>query len=177
MKSYLLLLMAFLSLSCNSQEDEQKKSKISEKADNKENVIPKGSWKVNKEFDENGNLTRIDSVYSWSSSGSLKDIDADSIFNKLQSKFEKRLSMSHFPRYSGFMKHDSIMKQFFSDDFLKDDFFSSGMPLGMPNMDDMMKRMEAMRQQFFNENNRYIIPPEKKNIKKDNTKTIKKKQV
>lgn len=173
MKSYmLLLLMAFFSIGCSGQVEEQKKSKTSEQDEKKENTVPKGSWQVNKEFDENGNLTRLDSVYSWSSSGNLKGMDGDSIFNKMQSMMQKRFSMFQSPNMSGFAERDSIMEQFFSDDFFKDDFFSNG----MPNMDDMMKRMEAMRQQFFNDSNRYIIPPEEKNKKKE-FKAMEKKQV
>ena len=177
MKSYyLLLLMAFFSFSCNSQVEEQKKRKSSEQDKTKEHIVPKGSWKVNKEFDENGNLTRFDSIYSWSSFGNLKGMDKDSIFNNMHSMMQKRFSMFQPPIISNFAEHDSLMKQFFSDDF-NGDFFSSGKPLGMPNMDDVMKRMEAMRQQFFNDNHGYLIPPEEKNDKKNESKTIEKKQV
>ncbi|MCB0400185.1 MAG: hypothetical protein KDD26_11310, partial [Winogradskyella sp.] len=72
---------------------------------------------------------------------------------------------------------DSIMKQFFSDDFFKDDFFSNRMPSGFPNMDDVMKQMEAMRQNFFNDNYRYVIPPEETKPKENKTDIIDKKQV
>jgi hypothetical protein len=165
--------MAFFSIGCSGQVEEQKNSKTSEQDEKKENTVPKGSWQVDKEFDENGNLTRFDSIYSWSSSGNLKGMDGDSIFNKMQSMMQKRFSMFQSPNMSGFAERDSIMEQFFSDDFFKDDFFSNG----MPNMDVMMKRMEAMRQQFFNNSNRYIIPPEEKKNKKKEFKAMEKKQV
>ena len=64
MKKYVLLFMiGMLSVSCNSQ-NKDLKNKESEEKSIKE---PKGSWKVDKEFDENGNLIRYDSIYSWSS--------------------------------------------------------------------------------------------------------------
>ena len=69
------------------------------------------------------------------------------------------------------------MKQFFSDDFFKDDFFSKGMPSGFPNMNAIMEQMEAMRQNFFNERHRYIIPPENAESKEKKTKTIEQNQV
>ena len=174
-KVILFFFVAILATSCNAQEPKTSKNDIS-KADVKQDSLrkPKESWKVNKEVDENGNIIRYDSIYSWSSSGNLKGMDKDSILNKMHSMMQKRFSMFQSPRINSFAEHDSIMKQFFSDDFLKDDFFSNGLNPGMPNMDDMIKRMEAMRQHFFNDNHRYIIPPEKE---KKTTVIIEKKQV
>lgn len=178
MKKYVLMfLVAMLSLSCNGQTEKSEKRKVAEQDQKVESTAPKGSWQVNKEFDENGNLTRFDSIYSWSSSGNLKGLNNDSIFNKMQSMMQKRFSMLQSPSINSFVEKDSIMKQFFSDDFFKDDFFSNSAPLGIPNMDDMMKQMEAMRQQFFSDNNRYLIPPEKKDNNKNRSKIIEKKQV
>ncbi|WP_411767806.1 hypothetical protein [Winogradskyella sp. A3E31] len=169
-KVMLFLFVAILATSCNAQNSKDKSSKI-EIEKNSLNE-PKGSWKVNKEVDKNGNIIRYDSIYTWSSSRDLKSIDADSIFNKMQNRF----SMFQSPRMYGFTEHDSIMKQFFSDDFFKDNFFSSGSPSTFPNMDDMIKRMEAMREQFFNDNHRYIIPPEETKKKEKKANTIEKKR-
>jgi len=173
----LFLFVAILATSCNAQDSNSPKKKIAKSDIQKDSIsAPKGSWKVNKEIYENGNIIRYDSIYSWSSSGNLKGMDTDSIFKKMQSIMQKRFSMFQSPNGNAFTEHDSIMKQFFSDDFFKDDFFGSGFNSNMPNMGDMMKRMEAMRQQFFNDNNRYIIPPEEKK-KPKKTPTIGKKRV
>ena len=145
----LLLLLAFLSFSCNGQENEQ----------NKEKIVPRGSWQVNKEFDENGNLKRFDSIYSWSSSGNLKGLDNDSVLNSMQSLMQKHFSMIQSPGGINFTERDSIFNQFFSNDFFRDDFFSSDLNSGVSRIDDMMRRMEAMRRHFFNDEHRYIIPP------------------
>ena len=178
MKKYVLMfLVASLSLSCNGQTGESKKPKITEHYKKQEHMAPKGSWQVNKEFDENGNLTRFDSIYSWSSSGNVKSIDNDSIFSKMQSMMQKQFSMHQGPLRNGFMKNDSIMKQFFSDDFFNDNFFSNTIPLGMPHMDDIMKHMESMRQQFFNDHHRYIIPPMEDKEDTDNAKKMDRKQI
>ena len=67
MKKYIILVFtALLTINCNGQQNETKKSDIKE---SEENAVeqPKGAWKVNKEFDENGNLIKYDSIYSWSS--------------------------------------------------------------------------------------------------------------
>ena len=177
----LFLFVAILTTSCNAQDSNNSKKKIAQSDIQKDSIAaPKGSWKVNKEVDKNGNIIRYDSIYSWSSSGNLKSMDNDSIFKKMQSMMQKRFSMFQSPNGNTFADHDSIMKQFFSDDFFKDDFFSNGFNSNMPNMDDMMKRMEAIKQQFFNDNHRYIIPPEqKKNLpeKKKKTNNVEKKQI
>lgn len=163
----LLLLLAFLSFSCDGQVSEQKKNNSSELERNKEEIVPKGSWQVNNEFDENGNLKRFDSIYSWSSSGNMNSIDNDSTFNRVQSLMEKHFSMIQSPDIDNFTKHDSIFKQ----------FFSNSLNSGIPNIDDMMKQMEAKRQHFFKDNYKYIIPPEEDNEKTNSEKTIKRTQI
>ncbi|KJD32055.1 hypothetical protein PK35_11485 [Tamlana nanhaiensis] len=173
----LLLLLAFLSFSCDGQVSEQKKNNSSGLERNKEEIVPKGSWQVNKEFDENGNLKRFDSIYSWSSSGNMKSIDTDSAFNRMQSLMEKHFSMIQSPDINTFTNHDSIFKQFFSNNFSINDFFSNGLKSGIPNIDDKMKQMEALRQHFFNDNYRYIIPPEEDNENTNGEKTIERTQI
>ncbi|MEF3080074.1 hypothetical protein [Winogradskyella poriferorum] len=177
-KVMLFLFVAILATSCNAQDTENSSKNSSDLEIQKDSLLkPKGTWKVNKEVDENGNIVRYDSIYSWSSSGNIKNMESDSIFNQMNSMIQKRFSMLQPPNLNGFSEHDSIMKQFFSDDFFKDDLFSSGMPSGFSNMDAIMKQMEAMRQNFFNDKHRYIIPPEKTEPKEKKTKTIEKKQV
>ncbi len=177
-KVMLFLFVAILATSCNAQDTENSSKNSSDLEIQKDSLQkPKGNWKVNKEVDENGNIIRYDSIYSWSSSGNIKGMESDSIFNQMQSMMQKRFSMLQSPRLNGFSENDSIMKQFFSDDFFKDDFFSDRVPSGFQNMNEIMKQMEAMRQNFFNNKNRYIIPPENTEPKEKKTKTIEKKQV
>ncbi len=177
-KVMLFLFVAILATSCNAQDTENSSKNSSDLEIQKDSLQkPKGNWKVNKEVDENGNIIRYDSIYSWSSSGNIKGMESDSIFNQMQSMMQKRFSMLQSPRLNGFSENDSIMKHFFSDDFFKDDFFSDRVPYGFQNMNEIMKQMEAMRQNFFNNKNRYIIPPENTEPKEKKTKTIEKKQV
>ncbi|NNF86292.1 MAG: hypothetical protein HKM26_07035 [Winogradskyella sp.] len=151
------LFVAILATSCNAQEANKDKDSITDHTLNKAEV-PKGRWKVSKEVDENGNIIRYDSIYSWSSHGNLKDFtttESDSIFNHMRSMMKQQFSTFSTPMMPGFAHHDSIMKRFFEDDNFSNSFNS-----GFPSMDDMMKQMEAMRQRFFNNQKRYIIPPE-----------------
>lgn len=64
MKKYsLFLFVALLCCGCKSKNNESKEWKIDRgKKDLSE--LPKGSWTVDKEYDENGNLIRYDSSYS-----------------------------------------------------------------------------------------------------------------
>lgn len=174
----LFLFAAILATSCNAQDSNTSK-KNPEKHKTQQDSInkPKGNWKVNKEVDENGNIIRYDSIYSWSSSDKMQGIENDSIFNQMRSMMHKRFSMLQSPNLNGFADQDSIMKPFFSDDFFKDDFFSNRIPSGFPNMDDVMKQMEAMRQNFFNDNYRYIIPPEQAKPEKKKSDIVEKKQI
>ncbi|MCA0151707.1 hypothetical protein [Winogradskyella vincentii] len=168
-KLVFFLLATILATSCNAQDNKilkEKPSKAEISGDSLEQ--PKESWKVNKEVDENGNIIRYDSVYTWSSVGPIKGIEVDSLNHRMHSLLRNHFSMLK-PNTQSFKSHDSIMKQYFNDDFFEDDFFSNRINPNFPNMDDMLKRMEAMRNQFFNDNNRYIIPPER-NEKKKSTK-------
>lgn len=145
MKRQLVLLFAVLSLAgCNGQEHKEKKkeeqSEVSEK--------PKGSWKVNREFDENGNLVRYDSIYSYSSTDELEDfaeMDRDSIFKSFQSQFSRSFRGFDPIMEGGFFTSDSLfMKNFFADDFFENDFGQD-----FKDLDQMHKRMQAMQRRFL----------------------------
>jgi len=90
MKKYILLLvMALLGVSCSGQESKAKKEEIKQ---SEKNIveIPEGTWKVDKEFDENGNLIRYDSIYSWSSGNkfnNLSSLERDSLIESFESTF------------------------------------------------------------------------------------------
>ena len=89
-------MIGLVSVSCKGQ---KKETKIVETEENRDNIVekPKGTWKVDKEFDENGNLIWYDSIYSWSSNDkfeNLSSIDRDSLMQSFKSRF--------FTNFSGF---------------------------------------------------------------------------
>lgn len=90
--------------------------------------LPKKDIKVNREYDENGNLIRYDStyVYTWSSD-SIHQIHPDSLFNKGMdmNKMHKRMQ-EQLSRFLGpdSLRHQNFRHPFFSDGFFKDDFFN-----------------------------------------------------
>lgn len=148
MKKYFIgMLTVLLTVSCNSQE---KKKKDSAENLDKSGVVeaPKGSWKVNKEFDEAGNLIRYDSIYSWSSEtdlGQLADMDRDSILNAMRSRFYSSFSGFGHKGFPNLFAEDSLFtKQFFNDDFFDSDFGHDFM-----DIDQVRKRMEHMQRKFL----------------------------
>lgn len=158
MKKFLVLLVAaLLTISCNSQENKNK-----EESDKKDEVVidsPKGSWKVNKEFDEEGNLIRYDSIYSWSSGDDLDELailDRDSTLKSMQSRFFRNFSQFDFDRegFGDLFAEDSL----FTKRFFNDDFFDSEFGRDFMDIDKMHERMEAMQKRFLDRYQPFIAP-------------------
>lgn len=165
-KVMFFLVVAILATACNAQDDNDSKNiASSEQKSHQMHVFPKGSWKVTKEVDEHGNIIKYDSIYSWSSSHYASDIhskEADSLLKAMESMMQRHFSFNDLSKGFGFRDTDSIMNKFFSNSESFD-----AMPFGFRNFDEMRQHMEAFRRQFFNDRNRYIIPPEK--MKTDST--------
>jgi hypothetical protein len=144
-KHILLFIVGLLSLGCNSQDNEAKKT------DNKTIEKPKGSWKVDKQFDENGNLISYDSIYSWSSSNkydNLTAVDKDSIMKSFKSKFFTNFSQFENEGFEDIFSQDSL----FSDHFFNDNFFGSPFGQDFIDVDKMRQQMiekQKMKTDFF----------------------------
>lgn len=93
---------------------------------------PKEDIRVNREYDEKGNLIKFDSVYSYSysSDSTLKDFD----FKNFSDPFG--MNMKFF--------NDSAFNQFFMKDF--DSFFSDSF---MQNRDSMISKLNKMHNLHF----------------------------
>lgn len=148
MKKYILLLMLFfLSIGCKGQEKQanEKKAKEPEK-----NVVekPKGSWKVDKEFDEDGNLIRYDSIYSWSSSGKydhLSSMQRDSVMQSFKSRFFTNFSKFENDGFEDVFSKDSL----FSNRFFNNDFFGSPFGKDFMNIDKIRQQMIDRQKKFL----------------------------
>lgn len=140
-----LLLIVLFSFGCSGQENKkERKKELSEEI----TAQPRGSWKVNKEFDEAGNLIRYDSIYSWSSTDDMEDfmtMDRDSIFKSFRSRFSKSFSgMEDMMDNVPFTQDSLFIKRFFVDDFFESEFGQDFMDL-----DRMQQRMETMQKRFL----------------------------
>ncbi|MDQ2177680.1 hypothetical protein [Marinifilum sp. D714] len=127
--------------------------------------LPKKDIKVNKEYDEDGNLIRYDSTYvnTWSSDSTHHFFNDSAFFNKMDmSRMQKRMQ----EQLSRFFGPDSLRQKnnkhpFFSDDFFNDDFFDSKMfrrnfHQADSSRNDFFKELEEMmknRRQFRQEYN------------------------
>ncbi|UMB60747.1 hypothetical protein MHL31_00705 [Lutibacter sp. A80] len=148
MKKYMLLIIiGVLSISCNGQNSTSKLSEA-KKNENNLNDQPKGSWKVNKEFDENGNLIKYDSIYSWSSTknfDNLSSVNKDSLIQSFKSRFFKNYSGFKNEGFSSIFSEDSL----FSNHFFNDDFFGSDFGKDFMDIDKIHKEMIDRQKEFL----------------------------
>lgn len=146
LRYFLVLMLSSVLVSCNAQTKTEKTDKIEESKPKTEQ--PKGTWKVDKEFDENGNLIRYDSIYSWSSDGKFEDlskIDRDSLLNNFESKFYEHFSQFKNDGFEDIFESDSLFsRHFFNDDFFRSDF-------GEEFMD-----IDKIRQKMFDRQKRFL---------------------
>lgn len=161
MKNLLLILLTtFVLVSCNAQiNKEQNKNN---KDTSKEKVEPKVDYRVNKEYDENGNLIRLDSTYTYYYSNIDKEaLMKDSVFKKFN---------EHFNTKSIF--ENSLFDEFFGDetyiedDFFKEDFFRGNFKRNQEMMNKMMHRMDSIKNRFFLEE--FPIEDDNKKLKEKN---------
>lgn len=161
----ILLMATLLSSGCNSQENKSKKEANPKEV---ETETPKGSWKVNREFDKDGNLVRYDSIYSWSSSRTMNELatlDRDSILKSMKSKFYNNFSQFDFEKegFGDMFEEDSLFtKHLFNDEFFENQFGQDFMDLNQ-----MHERMQAMQKQFL-EQYQPMIEPKKEESEKQN---------
>lgn len=173
MKRYiLLLLVGVLSISCNSQNQKTEENKILAQ-ENQKSEQPEGSWKVNKEFDENGNLIRYDSVYSWSSYDRYGDMDLedrDSLIRSFESRFFQNFSQFQHQGYSDFFARDSML----SERFFNDSFFDSDFGREFMDIDHIMQQMLERQKQFLEKYDRreFTDPETKPETKKEDESEI-----
>lgn len=148
MKKYVLLVMVgLLSVSCNAQHKDVDKTPTKK---SKENVVkePKGSWKVDKEFDEHGNLIRYDSIYSWSSHdkfNDLSDLNRDSLMQSYKSRFFTNFSRFENEGFEDIFSQDSL----FSERFFNDDFFESSFGKDFRDLDRIRQQMIDKQKKFL----------------------------
>jgi hypothetical protein len=138
--------------------------------ENSENEVPKGKWKVNKEYDNQGNLIAYDSVYVWSS-GNLKDfnfnfLNKDSLGVDFGSYF-KNLQLPNWDfenEFNNYFNNDSIdslfNKNLFEKKFKFDSFDFE------KEFESLKQKMDSLQQEFKNYYKSNIIAPRKENDNK-----------
>jgi hypothetical protein len=152
-------LMSLCMLSCSAQESEQNSPSASS-----ENEIgtttnqPKVSWKVNKEVDEDGNVIRYDSTYTWSYTnveGDSMSVDMDSMMQSFNNYFDQHFSPMWNSSFNSPFRNDTLFHQ----DFFNDNFFQNRWENDFYDMDNLFHRMDSLRNRFFNESYPGFIQP------------------
>ncbi|MGJ8594114.1 MAG: hypothetical protein ACSHXF_16305 [Aquaticitalea sp.] len=160
MKMYILLCMVgLLSVCCNGQKNEQQ----TEPSERYGQVIaqPKGSWKVDKEFDESGNLIRYDSIYSWSSNEKLNALSPfmRDRLDSLKSRFFTDFSDFETNGFDALFSKDSL----FSSHYFNDDFSISNFGKDNMDIDKIAQQMMARQKAFLEKYQSAFIQPENEN--------------
>ncbi len=145
MKNIAILVLSVLTLiGCNAQTDkntENNKSEISKKK-----IEPKIDYKVNKEYDENGNLIKYDSLYTYYYSNIDKEsLIRDSVFKKFNDHFYMSNSLMNDPIFKDFFNGNKTLEE----DFFKEDFFRKDFKRNHKIMNEMMRKMDSIKNKFF----------------------------
>ena len=130
----LLLTLSFSS--CNGQKD---------KKGTKPDLKPNENVIVNKEYDENGNLIRYDSTYTYFYSNIDSDKVRDSILKNFKEQFNQQFWFSDEPFFDDFFFNDSLMQR----DFYTNDFFTKRFQKDMQKMEQLFREMDSIKNQFY----------------------------
>lgn len=107
---------------------------------------PKVDIKVNKQYDEQGNLIGYDSTYTYSYSTSDGDfVVGDSVFDQFKSFFNHNQIFSNDPFFSNFFFEDSLSNDF----FFNDDFFFDRFQKNMQEMDKFFGEMDSIKNSYL----------------------------
>lgn len=170
MKTIVFACALALSLtSCNAQEkkgnaentDSAMKDNTSTALNNQNQQEPRGTWKVNKEVDENGNLVRYDSIYQYSY-GNIngKEVSQEKM-DSVMASFQKYMQAS-MPQYFSPALMDPLKNDSLNEDFFENGFFQNHWEDTFPEMQQQLKQMDSLHQQFFQQAQPGLFPPEEK---------------
>lgn len=141
----LLILAGFTG--CNAQSNQKTTKSDTTKATE---IIPKVTYKVNKKFDDKGNLISYDSssVWSYSSNGNMQNVESDSVMIAFKRQFDSSFPTIFRNNFGNPMWNDS----FFFRDFTSSDYFKQKWEQHYFNMENMMFQMDSLRNSFLNRN-------------------------
>ena len=114
---------------------------------------PRTSIKVDKKYDDKGNLVKYDSSYSYYYSNIKDDKKLrDSIFNNFRNSFVDRYFFSRDPYFNKLFFEDSLL----GFDFYRKDFFLNRFRNNMMKMDSLFRGMDSMKNDFFRK--QFLLP-------------------
>ncbi len=158
----LAIVVAFSLSSCNAQEKKEKgddQHTFNNKTEAQ--IQPHGTWKVNKEIDENGNLIRYDSIYTYSygriNGQEIQPQEMDSAIASFRKYMQERMPHSFSQDFLLRFESDSLRTGFFEKGYFEnhwENFF--------PDMQKQLQQMDSLHQQFFQNTQPGLFPPEER---------------
>ena len=146
-KIFSVCLSLLLVTGCNAQTEKPKHLSATKDTTDQ----PKVSWKVNKQYDNKGNVIRYDSTYTWSyssKSGKNTPVSMDSVMKSFRMQFNTDFPGMFNNSFGSPVWNDSL----FYNDFLKPDYFMRKYQHHYFDMEQMMRSMDSMRNNFLRQN-------------------------
>jgi hypothetical protein len=111
---------------------------------------PRIDVKVNRRYDDKGNLVQFDSTYSYfySSPSGTMQLGNDSVFRNFRSFFERSYPNLMDRRIKNIFFNDSLFKY----DFFNDDYFQKRFELNKKMFEDMYRQMDSIKRGFMKQN-------------------------
>ena len=145
----ILLVLAVLMFNCKGQTTKESTDhkQVTKTSDSKSN--PEVKVKVNKTYDDKGNIVRYDSVYSYVykyPNGNVKEFNADSVINEFRRNISENFS-TQIDRefYNRIFPNDSLL----SRDFNNNDFFVQQFRNESAQLERMMSELDSMKNVFL----------------------------
>ena len=158
MKKIKLMALLFLSMAaCHGQRNSNKGATIKENPGKSTSTYidttsnPKVEVKVNKKYDDKGNLIRFDSTYSYiysSPEGKMDHIQSDSLYNDFKSYFRGNYDNLLSNRMNNIFLNDSL----FNYDFFNKDYFSKRYEMNMKSFEQLFQQMDSVKSRYFSHN-------------------------
>lgn len=146
-----LSIASILLVSCQEKiKGQEDSAAVPQAAIGKDSLVkPHVNVKVNRRFDEKGNLVGLDSLYSTYYSTHDRDKRVDSLMNNFDTYFHRAHPLFFNNRFNNLFFNDSLRYP----DFFHQDFFMKHYEMNDAYMKDMMKQMDSIKNQFFKDRN------------------------
>jgi hypothetical protein len=141
-----LLLTATAGCTAQPKQNEKTDAPIAKTEQNK----PEVNWKVNKKYDDKGNLIGYDSTYTWSysSRGKVRQVEADSVLTAFRKQFNTEMPSFFNRNFADPVWGDSLLYK----DFAEPDYFMKKWENHYFDMRGMMQEMDSLRNSFLKKN-------------------------
>jgi hypothetical protein len=147
MKQIALIIASMIAFGCNQLSNDSV-AQVAKKAAADSTSKPQTSVKVNKKYDDKGNLIRYDSSYSYHYVGPMglsKSIETDTLFRHFKSYYLSNYDTMLNNSYGNIFFSDSLFKY----DFMQPDYFSKRFELNRKRFEQMAHDMDSIKIRYL----------------------------